>query len=134
MTVLTELALPPGVEAKRVASAVLADLRSAERRGVVVDSPPRAGRPTIGVRTAVEVAARNEQRSVIAQTNEQVDDLIDRLANEAPELRIAQLSAADYSLGASGESATAVAVEGSYRTTHAMATDPAHSLRELDDE
>jgi tRNA(Met) C34 N-acetyltransferase TmcA len=90
------LEMPPAVEAERVITAVLADLRSGEHRGVVVDSPPGAGKSTLVVRAAVELAAAGEPLIIIAQTNEQVDDLIDRLARKAPELRIGRLSAADY--------------------------------------
>ncbi|MBB4957855.1 hypothetical protein FHR38_001588 [Micromonospora polyrhachis] len=91
-----ELMVPPGVEAERVITAVLADLRSGDHRGVVVDSPPGAGKSTLVVRAAGELAAAGEPLIIIAQTNEQVDDLIDRLANSAPELRIGRLSATDY--------------------------------------
>ncbi|MGW1057340.1 AAA domain-containing protein [Micromonospora rubida] len=90
------LEVPPAVEAERVITAVLADLRSGEHRGVVVDSPPGAGKSTLVVRAAVELAAAGEPLIVIAQTNEQVDDLIDRLARKAPGLRIGRLSATDY--------------------------------------
>ncbi|SBT54944.1 AAA domain-containing protein [Micromonospora narathiwatensis] len=90
------LAVPPAVEAERVITAVLADLRSGTHRGVVVDSPPGAGKSTLVVRAAVELAAAGEPLIIVAQTNEQVDDLIDRLARKAPELRIGRLSAADY--------------------------------------
>ncbi|MFF5171525.1 AAA family ATPase [Micromonospora sp. NPDC000089] len=90
------LQLPPAVEAERVVDAVLADLRSGDHRGVVVDSPPGAGKSTLVVRAAVELAAAGEPLMIVAQTNEQVDDLIDRLARKAPELRIGRLSAADY--------------------------------------
>ncbi|MBM0224313.1 MULTISPECIES: AAA domain-containing protein [Micromonospora] len=93
---LAGLAVPPGVEADRVISAVLADLRCGTHRGVVVDSPPGAGKSTLVVRAAVELAVAGEPLIIIAQTNEQVDDLIDRLARKAPELRIGRLSAADY--------------------------------------
>lgn len=94
--VLAGLELPPAVEAERVIGAVLADLRSGEHRGVVVDSPPGAGKSTLVVRAAVELAEAGETLIIVAQTNEQVDDLIDRLARKAPELRIGRLSAADY--------------------------------------
>ncbi|MGC4805120.1 AAA family ATPase [Micromonospora sp. DT233] len=90
------LEVPPAVEAERVITAVLADLRSGEHRGVVVDSPPGAGKSTLVVRAAAELAAAGEPLIIIAQTNEQVDDLIDRLARKAPELRIGRLSATDY--------------------------------------
>ncbi|NES15210.1 MULTISPECIES: AAA family ATPase [Micromonospora] len=90
------LAVPPAVEAERVITAVLADLRSGEHRGVVVDSPPGAGKSTLVVRAATELAATGEPLIIVAQTNEQVDDLIDRLVRKAPELRIGRLSATDY--------------------------------------
>lgn len=93
---LAELAAPPAVAAERVITAVLADLRSGDHRGVVVDSPPGAGKSTLVVRAAVELAAAGEPLIIVAQTNEQVDDLIDRLARRAPELRIGRLSATDY--------------------------------------
>ncbi|HEY0699268.1 MAG TPA: AAA domain-containing protein [Micromonospora sp.] len=86
----------PAVEAERVVTAVLADLRSGAHRGVVVDSPPGAGKSTLVVRAAVELAATGEPLIIVAQTNEQVDDLVDRLAEQAPELRIGRLSATDY--------------------------------------
>ncbi|MFV2102897.1 AAA domain-containing protein [Micromonospora sp. LOL_024] len=91
-----QLAVPPSVEAERVITAVLADLRSGDHRGVVVDSPPGAGKSTLVVRAAVELASAGEPLMIIAQTNEQVDDLVDRLAGKAPELRVGRLSAADY--------------------------------------
>ncbi|WP_229399571.1 AAA family ATPase [Micromonospora okii] len=90
------LEVPPAVEAERVIAAVLADLRSGDHRGVVVDSPPGAGKSTLVVRAAVELAAAGEPLIIIAQTNEQVDDLIDRLARKAPELCIGRLSATEY--------------------------------------
>ena len=62
-------------------SAILADLAKAER-GVVVDSPPGAGKSTLVVAAAASLAERGERVMVVGQTNEQVDDLIDRLAGE----------------------------------------------------
>jgi hypothetical protein len=99
---VTALVLPnapvesPSVQAERVIAAVLADLHSGEHRGVVVDSPPGAGKSTLVVRAAVELAEAGEPLIVIAQTNEQVDDLIDRMAQAAPALPIGRLSATDY--------------------------------------
>ncbi|MFE9182882.1 AAA family ATPase [Micromonospora haikouensis] len=90
------LEVPPSVEAERVVDAVLADLRTGDHRGVVVDSPPGAGKSTLVVRAAVELAAAGEPLIIVAQTNEQVDDLIDRLARKAPGLRIGRLSATEY--------------------------------------
>ncbi|WP_341719269.1 helicase [Micromonospora sp. FIMYZ51] len=92
----TELDVPPGVAAEQVITAVLADLRSGAHRGVVVDSPPGAGKSTLVVRAAIELAGTGEPLMIIGQTNEQVDDLIDRLARKAPELRVGRLSASDY--------------------------------------
>ncbi|MFG1673063.1 AAA family ATPase [Micromonospora sp. NPDC049282] len=90
------LDMPSAFEAERVITAVLSDLHSGVHRGVVVDSPPGAGKSTLVVRAADELAATGDPLIVVAQTNEQVDDLVDRLARRAPELRIGRLSAADY--------------------------------------
>ncbi|MGC4894651.1 AAA family ATPase [Micromonospora sp. DT31] len=83
-------------EAELVIRRVLRDLRAGTHRGVVVDSPPGAGKSTLVVRAAAEIAATGEPLMVVAQTNEQVDDLIDRLGRRAPELRVGRLSATDY--------------------------------------
>ncbi|MDG4791601.1 AAA family ATPase [Micromonospora sp. WMMD1102] len=88
--------MPPGEAARRVVEEVLADLRNGDHRGVVVDSPPGAGKSTLVVRAAGELAEAGEPLIVIAQTNEQVDDLIDRLARAKPELPIGRLSANEY--------------------------------------
>ncbi|MEV7349223.1 AAA family ATPase [Micromonospora chalcea] len=83
-------------EAELVIQRVLRDLRAGAHRGVVVDSPPGAGKSTLVVRAAVEIAATGDPLMIVAQTNEQVDDLIDRLGRKAPELRVGRLSATDY--------------------------------------
>ncbi len=80
---------------------VLADLAglaglTERRRGVVVDSPPGAGKSALVVRAAADLAAAGEPLMVVAQTNGQVDDLVDRLAAAAPDLAIGRLSAQDY--------------------------------------
>lgn len=82
-------------KAKTATDAILADLRTAPR-GVVVDSPPGAGKSTLVARAAAELAGAGERVMVIAQTNEQVDDLAVRLASEHPELEIGRLSAQGY--------------------------------------
>lgn len=74
---------------------ILADLGRAER-GVVVDSPPGAGKSTLVVRAAAALADAGEKIMVVAQTNEQVDDLTDRLAGACPGLTIGRLSGSDY--------------------------------------
>ncbi|MFI2712088.1 AAA family ATPase [Micromonospora sp. NPDC018662] len=80
----------------QVIESVLRDVREGAHRGVVVDSPPGAGKSTLVVRAAAELAVTGDPLMIVAQTNEQVDDLIDRLARRAPELRIGRLSATDY--------------------------------------
>ncbi len=81
--------------ARAVTEAILGDLAKADR-GVVVDSPPGAGKSTLVVAAAAGLAERGERVIVVGQTNEQVDDLIDRLASEHGVLRIGRLSAQDY--------------------------------------
>jgi hypothetical protein len=81
--------------ARAVTDAILADLARAER-GVVVDSPPGAGKSTLVVAAAASLAETGERVMVVGQTNEQVDDLIDRMAGEHGVLRIGRLSAQDY--------------------------------------
>ncbi|HEY0000585.1 MAG TPA: AAA family ATPase, partial [Actinoplanes sp.] len=86
----------PAVEAARVVDAVLRDLRTGDHRGVVVDSPPGAGKSTLVVRAAGELAATGSPLMIVAQTNEQVDDLIERLGTRSPQLGVGRLSAVDY--------------------------------------
>jgi hypothetical protein len=75
--------------------AILAELGRTEL-GVVVDSPPGAGKSTLVVRAAAELADGGERVMIVGQTNDQVDDLIDRLAIDHPDLGIGRLSAASY--------------------------------------
>ena len=70
--------------------------RAKAERGVVVDSPPGAGKSTLVVAAAALLAEQGERVMVVGQTNEQVDDLIDRMAGEHGVLRIGRLSAQDY--------------------------------------
>ncbi|WP_083734519.1 AAA domain-containing protein [Actinomadura sp. CNU-125] len=85
----------PGKAAARVVDAVLADLSGAHK-GVVVDSPPGAGKSTLVVRAAGHLADAGERLMIVAQTNEQVDDLIERIAEAHPRLTIGRLSASQY--------------------------------------
>ncbi|MFG1827805.1 AAA domain-containing protein [Microbispora bryophytorum] len=66
------------------------------RRGVVVDSPPGAGKSTLVRQAAVALAQAGEPVSIIAQTNNQIDDLIRGLAATQPSLTIGRISSADY--------------------------------------
>jgi len=90
----------PAAEAARVTAAILADLGGAAHRGVVVDSPPGAGKSTLVVRAATELVAAGERLMIVAQTNEQVDDLVTRLSarlgEELPAARIGRLSRTGY--------------------------------------
>ncbi|NUT38931.1 MAG: ATP-binding protein [Thermoactinospora sp.] len=79
-----------------VVEEVLADLTSRRHRGVIVDSPPGAGKSTLVVTAARHLAALGERLMIIAQVNEQVDDLIDRLSAKDPTLAIGRLSATSY--------------------------------------
>jgi hypothetical protein len=66
--------------ARGVVEAVTADLLGGAHRGVVVNSPPGAGKSTLVVELAARLAATGDPVMIVAQTNEQVDDLVDRLA------------------------------------------------------
>ena len=81
--------------ARRATDRILADLATA-RQGVVVDSPPGAGKSTLVVRAATELARGQERVMIVGQTNEQVDDLIDRLATDNPDTPIGPASPAAY--------------------------------------
>src|SRR5688500_3761361 len=86
----------PATAAAHVLDAVLRDLATSDQRGVVVDSPPGAGKSTLVVRAAGVLAATGAPLMIVAQTNEQVDDLIDRLGTKHPTLPVGRLSAVDY--------------------------------------
>src|SRR5579875_951227 len=90
MTV-TEMA----AHAARAEQEVLAalDRLAGDDRAVVVDSPPGAGKTTLVVRAAVTIAAAGEPVMVVAQTNEQVDDLVCRIAEAAPSLAVGRAGA-----------------------------------------
>lgn len=81
--------------ARDATDGILAGLDSTDR-GAVVDSPPGAGKSTLVVTATARLADAGERVMVIAQTNEQVDDLSDRLASARPALRIGRLSGREY--------------------------------------
>ena len=81
--------------ARQATDQILADLATVDQ-GVVVDSPPGAGKSTLVVSAAAELAATGARVMIVGQTNEQVDDLIDRLAGDNPDAPIGRLSAAAY--------------------------------------
>ena len=85
----------PGAEAARATDAILRDTLHGTDRGVVVDSPPGAGKSTLVVRAALELASAGRPLMVIAQTNAQVDDLVLRLAEKDAELPVGRLHSSD---------------------------------------
>ncbi|MQY13916.1 hypothetical protein SRB5_40730 [Streptomyces sp. RB5] len=85
----------PGDAATRATDEILADTLHGTARGVVVDSPPGAGKSTLVVRAARELAAAGRRLMIVAQTNAQVDDLVDRLATADPGLPVGRLHSSD---------------------------------------
>ncbi|GAA1188516.1 AAA family ATPase [Kitasatospora gansuensis] len=88
----------PGAAADSAVAAILAATvhpAPGAPRGVVVDSPPGAGKSTLVVRAARELVAGGEKLMIVAQTNSQVDDLVGRLAEKGPDLTIGRLHASD---------------------------------------
>lgn len=74
---------------------ILATLGGTDR-GVVVDSPPGAGKSALVVQAAAHLAAGGEPVMIVAQTNGQVDDLTNRLAGAQPGLPLGRLCGKEY--------------------------------------
>ncbi|MEV4869654.1 AAA domain-containing protein [Streptomyces syringium] len=85
----------PAAAAGAATDAILRDTLHSPHRGVVVDSPPGAGKSTLVVRAARELAAAGRPLMIVAQTNAQVDDLVLRLAEQDPELPVGRLHSSD---------------------------------------
>ncbi|MFD3947205.1 AAA domain-containing protein [Streptomyces sp. NPDC058579] len=85
----------PSAEAAKATAGILADTLHGNARGVVVDSPPGAGKSTLVVRAALELAEAGRPLMVVAQTNAQVDDLVLRLAEKQPGLDVGRLHSND---------------------------------------
>jgi hypothetical protein len=85
----------PGAAAAEATGAILDDTLHSAHRGVVVDSPPGAGKSTLVVRAALELADAGRPLMIVAQTNAQVDDLVLRLAEKSPELPVGRLHSSD---------------------------------------
>ncbi|MFE5945623.1 AAA domain-containing protein [Streptomyces sp. NPDC056480] len=85
----------PSAAAGRATADILAATLHGTARGVVVDSPPGAGKSTLVVRAALELAAAGRPLMVVAQTNAQVDDLVLRLAEKEPDLEVGRLHSND---------------------------------------
>lgn len=96
MTMATSASPPPGERADAAVDAILADvdqLAASASRGLVVDSPPGAGKSTLVVRTAGHIVGQGGEVMIVAQTNEQVDDLAERLVKQHPLLTVGRLLA-----------------------------------------
>ncbi|GCD33608.1 helicase [Streptomyces chrestomyceticus JCM 4735] len=91
-------ALTPGERADRAVAGILTSLDTAPGRGVVVDSPPGAGKSTLVVKATGHLTSAGHQLMIVAQTNEQVDDLVDRIAREHPGLALGRLHASGHVL------------------------------------
>lgn len=76
--------------------AVLAQLTTMTHRALIVDSPPGAGKSTLVVAAARALHAMGPQVVIVAQTNNQVDDLIVRFHQADPDLQLARLSGHSY--------------------------------------
>ncbi|GAA5614209.1 hypothetical protein Spla01_05404 [Streptomyces platensis] len=85
----------PAAAAAAATDAILRDTLHGTRRGVVVDSPPGAGKSTLVVRAARELASAGRPLMVVAQTNAQVDDLVLRLAEKDPQLPVGRLHSSE---------------------------------------
>ncbi|MFD5765819.1 AAA domain-containing protein [Streptomyces sp. NPDC127049] len=95
MTVYDPAVLDPAAAAAKATAEILESTLHGRARGVVVDSPPGAGKSTLVVRAALELAAAGRPLMVVAQTNAQVDDLVLRLAEKEPELEVGRLHSSD---------------------------------------
>ncbi|GHB41069.1 helicase [Streptomyces cirratus] len=88
-------AFDPGAAAAQATAAILHDTLHGTDRGVVVDSPPGAGKSTLVVRAARELAAAGRRLMIVAQTNAQVDDLVLRLHEKDPGLKVGRLHSSE---------------------------------------
>ncbi len=90
----------PSADAERVIREILDHFRAGDAPGVVVDSPPGAGKSTLVVGAATELAAAGERLMLVAQTNEQVDDLVVALSGQlfraAPGAVVGRLSRSGF--------------------------------------
>jgi hypothetical protein len=90
----------PAADAARVSAEILADMSAPGPRGIIVDSPPGAGKSTLVVRAAAGLADGGERCIIVAQTNHQVNDLARRLAARSPGLPLGRLTGTEYDVPA----------------------------------
>ncbi|MFD9863400.1 AAA domain-containing protein [Streptomyces alboflavus] len=82
--------------ARHAVDHILATVTATPHRGVVVDSPPGAGKTRLVVEAARNLARPRHPCMIVAQTNAQVDDLATRLARHAPQMAVARLTSQSY--------------------------------------
>jgi hypothetical protein len=87
---------PPAAAAAAATAAILTDMADGRHKAVVVDSPPGAGKSTLVIRAAQELTSGGERPIIVAQTNNQVDDLVRRLATAHPGIAVGRLSSTSY--------------------------------------
>ncbi|MFF5675746.1 AAA domain-containing protein [Streptomyces hygroscopicus] len=88
----------PQQQMDTAARAILEQLPTLTHRGLVVDSPPGAGKSTLVAQAADALAQSSAPCAVIAQTNSQVDHLVRRFARHHPHLRIARLTGTEHTV------------------------------------
>ncbi|MGW8847963.1 AAA domain-containing protein [Streptomyces xiamenensis] len=86
----------PAQRSKDAVDHILTTLNATPHRGVVVNSPPGAGKTTLVVQAAENLARPQDPCMIVAQTNAQVDDLVTRLAKDKPHLTVARLTSQSY--------------------------------------
>lgn len=86
----------PELRSQAAVASVLADLAATRQRALIVDSPPGAGKSTLVVAAALAYLEETDTVAILAQTNNQVDDLIIRLHQAAPDVPLGRLRAQDY--------------------------------------
>ncbi|MFI0779277.1 AAA domain-containing protein [Streptomyces sp. NPDC021212] len=88
----------PQQQMDQAARAILEQLPTLTHRGLVVDSPPGAGKSTLVAQAADALTQSHGPCVVIAQTNSQVDHLVRRFARHHPHLQTARLTATDHTV------------------------------------
>jgi hypothetical protein len=87
---------PPQQQTDNATRTVLERLPALTHRGLVVEAPPGAGKTTLVTHAADTLTQTSGPCVVIAQTNNQVDHLVRRLAQHHPRLRTARLTGAEH--------------------------------------
>lgn len=100
----------PRQQMDTAARAVLDQLPTLTHRGLVVDSPPGAGKSTLVAHAADVLAHSSGPCIVIAQTNSQVDHLVRRFSEYHPHLQIARLTATDHTVAADLQAQPAIRI------------------------